>query len=336
MARTRAQRRRQTLVLSSALIITLLVLLFARDVNRAAHQATSSRQSENTTFGALANNLIGQENSFAHNLNVLVSSSPRLTRPLFEARLIQLNDQMAMWQNEASMLTMPKLAHNVNNTLADMTYQHIDDYTALFTSWAASVKLPWSPPATQYIHLSSDEAALVAAPLADLEKTDNTWNDTDRFALVKEPGRVHLDALWSSFSTDGELSIAKVPSLQPQRGIGLGAVEVLPSPLPAPSGELLIVPTSRLQVNVSVENPNFILQPVTFTISLRPTNAKGTAQSQRMTGVIGPDGAYAFTPKGLSVVTGERATLAITVSGAPQASGYSRGRTYKVVVSPAG
>lgn len=336
MARTRAQRRRQTVLLTCALALTLLVLLFARDVNRSAHQSTSSRMSENQTFAVLANTLIGQENSFAFHLRQLVGTSPVLTRSLFDARLVQLNGQVALWQNEANLLARPNLAHDINKTLADMTEQEVDDYTTVLAHLAASVQLPWTPPTSQTVHLDASQSALVASPLSDLQRIVTEWNDTERFALVKEPGRVHLDALWTSVATDAELSVSQVNSLQPTRGVGLGAVEVLPTPLPATSGELLIVPTSRLQVNVSAENPNFINQPVTFTISLRPTNGRGQAYGERMVGVIGPDGAYAFTPKGIPVVTGEKATLAITLSGAPQALDYSRGRTYKVVISPSG
>jgi len=336
VARTRAQRRRQTSILTIGLAVTLVVLLFARDVNRSAHESTSPRQSENQTFGALANALITQENSFAHNLNDLIDAAPRLNRIVFQARLVQLDQQLPTWTTEAELLSKPTLVHRVNETLSRLTLQHVDDYTKLFSVVASRLDLPWTPPQKQFVRTPEVLENLNANPVTDLQNTQSQWNTVNRFALDREPGRVRLEALWSSFASNGVLSLSQNINLRVQRGVGIGAVEVLPTPLPAASGEILVVPTNRLQINTSVENPNFVRQPVTFTVSLRPTNHRGVAFSQTLKAVIGPNGAYAFTPKGMTVATGEKADLAITVSGAPSAVGLSRSRTYVVVVSPSG
>jgi hypothetical protein len=57
------------LFITLALAVTLLVLLFARDVSRSAHGAVAPRRSENLSFAALANSLLVQRPRLSHDVN---------------------------------------------------------------------------------------------------------------------------------------------------------------------------------------------------------------------------------------------------------------------------
>jgi hypothetical protein len=113
-------------LISLALIITLIVLVFARDVSRSAHGAITERRSENKSFAALANELIGQENAFDRRLDRLVTRGDTLQRAVFDARLSQLNDELPGWLTDASLLRSPALTHHVNETLYELTSARAD------------------------------------------------------------------------------------------------------------------------------------------------------------------------------------------------------------------
>jgi len=51
---------------------------------------------------------------------------------------------------------------------------------------------------------------------------------------------------------------------------------------------------------------------------------------------IGPNQAYGFLPKSLKTKAGQRATLTISVDGAPGAAGMTRTKVYTVIMSPSG
>jgi hypothetical protein len=111
---------------------------------------------------------------------------------------------------------------------------------------------------------------------------------------------------------------------------------VLPAPLPAPVGELLLPPVSSIHLGVSVLNGNFIDQPISITVTLIPMNGRGVRQSQTMSTVLGPLQSFAFVPKLLTTRASEQATLVIKVAGAPSAINMTRSRTFRVIMSPSG
>ena len=333
MARTRAQRRRHTLLLTVALALTLLVLVFARDVSRSAHGAESPRKSENRTFAALANSLLGQENVFDAHLTFLLSHGQGLSRPVFAARLEQLEQQLPSWQTDAGLLRRPQLAHGVNDVLSQLTEQRVDDYEAMLAAVANGLSLPWAPTLkdTTVTNVSSAQSSLMA--------TTEQWN-VARWGLHKEPGRVTLDSCSNSsallsFSTAMH-SLELSPSLVLARGIGITAVSVSPAPLPAVTGELLLPPTSSVHIGVTVSNLSYSNQPVDLTVILTPSNHFGTGSRQTFSTTIGPLGSFAFVPKLMSVTTSEHAVLTISVGGAPTGANTSRVRRYNVIVSPSG
>jgi hypothetical protein len=335
VARTRAQRRHQTLWLSILLVITLLVVLFGRDVSNAAHGSVSPRRSENRTFGQLASVLISQENYFDSRLRYLLTNGQSLSRPVFAARLTQLADQLPLWSTQGDQLRRPMLAHDVNDALAQETSQRVNDYESLLSFVAESLVLPTGtlPWAETSATLSTSTAQ------ASLLSTSEQWRNK-RWSLAREPGRVKLKSTANGvallhFATTMQ-GLRSSPSLAPLRGVGIAAVSVQPAPLPAPTGELLLPPVPRVHIGVSVLNANYIDQSVSVTVTLIPLNGRGLRQSQTMTTVLGPMRAYAFVPKLLTTRASERARLIIAVAGAPTAPNMTRKRIYGVVMSPSG
>jgi hypothetical protein len=322
--------------LSVAVVITLLALLFARDVTRAAHGSTSPRRSENRSFGLLASTLITQENNFDSRLEYLLTRGQSLTRPVFAARITQLADLMTMWPTESAQLRRPALAHDVNDVLAQDSSQRYNDYVAILSDVVNTMRLPtttlpWPPAISTIMDPATAQASLVA--------TTKQWK-IRRWSLVREPGGVKLDATSDGV---GLLALAQdlrtlrsSPTLVATRGVGIVAVSVLPSPLPAPAGELLLPPVSSVHLGVSVLNGNYIDQPITITVTLIPMNGRGVRQSQTMNTVLGPLQSFAFVPKLLTTQASERATLVIKVAGAPSAINMTRARTYRVIMSPSG
>ncbi len=88
---------------------------------------------------------------------------------------------MTYWSTAADLLRRPKLAHDVNDKIADLTDTRIDDYEVILATIARSLTLPAPSP--------SPGSETVADPAQSLEASALTWN-RDRFALRHEPGQV--------------------------------------------------------------------------------------------------------------------------------------------------
>ncbi len=327
MARTRAQRRVQTIFIGLAILITFLLLLFAHDINTSAHQATSPRRSDNLSFAKLANSLIQKQNNFDARLSYLLQDGANLSRPVFAAQLEQLALELPQWETDVQLLTKPSLAHRVNTEFVSITESRIDVLTSVIRSVCDDLQLPG-------ITLGK-----VTNSHSSLTSLKQSW-DHKRFALAKEPGRAHLLSLTNLVGSMHHMqtlsSLKSSPTLRVTRAIGIAAVSVTPSPLPAASGVLLLAPVARVHLEVSVVNASYVNQPVTMTITFRPTNARGKYQSQTMKAVIGPNHAYGFVPKSLNTKPGQRASLSISISGASAAAGMTRMKTYSVIMSPSG
>jgi hypothetical protein len=322
--------------LSVAVVITLLALLFARDVTRAAHGSLSPRRSENRSFGVLATTLIDQENSFDVRLRYVLTNGQTLSRPVFAARLTQLADQLVLWPTASAQLRTPILAHDVNDLLAQETEQRVDDYQVIVTDVVESLRLPsatlpWPTGRLGILNTNTAQASLVL--------TSQQWS-TRRWSLAREPGRVVLSATSRGVALLQLSSVVQTlktsPTLVATRGVGIAAVSITPAPLPAPAGELLLPPVSSVHLGVSVSNGNYIDQPISLTVTMIPLNGRGLRQSQTMTTVLGPLGSFAFIPKLLTTQASESATLIIKVAGAPSAINMTRSRTYRVIMSPSG
>jgi hypothetical protein len=318
--------------LTVALAITLLVLVFARDIGRSAHGALSPRRSENRSFAALANALLAQENAFDGHLTYLLTTGGTLHRTVFAARLTQLDQELPLFETEAAQFRRPGLVHDVNDVAAQITEQRADDYNVLMANVASSLSLPWprsTSPAT--LSMGVAQASLVA--------TAREWNRA-RWGLVREPGDASLLALTDSSALldypSVESALRQSSSLALTRGIGIVAVSVSPAPLPAPAGELLLPPTSSMRLGVTVSNASYDVQPVSLTYVLSPTNRLGVSERQTVTVTLGPLQSYAFVVKALASVASEHAILTISLAGAPNGPQMSRLRRYTVIVSSSG
>jgi hypothetical protein len=315
------------LLITLALVITLIVLLFARDVSRSAHGAITARRSEDRSFGALANALITNENLFDGRLHRLLAEGTGLRRDVFAARLYQLAEELPSWSTAADALHRPILSHHVNETLVDLTTDRVAAYDSLLGDVARSLSLPWSMATT----------TAVANPAASLESTAKSWN-VDRFALAKEPGTVQLDATSvlsaQYFAANGVTTIAHAPSLALVRAVSIAAVRVYPAPLPSRSGVLLLPPVTSVQLGVSVLNASYDEQPVTLTIRVTPLNSRGTVFRQTMSTTLGPQEAYAFVPDVVKTAPSEQARVVIIVTGARAAVGKVTTETYRLEMSP--
>lgn len=331
MARTRAQRRRHSLFLTIALVVTLVILVFARDIARSAHGAITSQRSENRSFAGLANALIVQENNFDLRTARLLQSGGTLSRPIFDARLDQLDQQLAAWSTSAELLRRPKLAHDMNDKIANMTETRVGDYEQIFAKIAHGLTLPTPLP--------KFNGTATTNPSRSLYETARTWNK-ERFGLRRDPGTVRLDALTFAsaklFMTYGDTILLSSPSLMVVREIGIAAVSVAPAPLPARHGILLLPPVTKIKLGVSVVNAEFVEQRVTLEITMSPSNGPLPAQRQTFHIDLAPLQSYAVVPKDIAVVPSERATLNIRITGAPGALNLSRSKRYRVELSPPG
>jgi hypothetical protein len=319
------------LFLTIALVVTLVVLVFARDISRSAHNAVTNQRSENRSFAGLANALIVQENSFDTRLSRLLQRGATLSRPVFDARLDQLDDQMSYWSTTATLLRRPKLDHDLNDKIADLTDTRVDAYEEIFARIAKDLTLP--APTPRY------DGTPLADPAHVLDASAMTWN-RDRFALRHDPGTVRLDALTRTsatlFASSGDAELTASTSLAVVRGIGIAAVSVAPAPLPASSGVILLPPVTKFKLGISVANAEFVEQRVTLVVSMKPSNGPVPALNETFHVTLAPLQSYAFTSLEIAVVPSERAALELRLTGAPAASNLVRSRRYRVEMSPSG
>jgi hypothetical protein len=205
----------------------------------------------------------------------------------------------------------------------------VDAYRSLLAVVARRLNLPWPAiPAT---------SQAVTDPARALITSSAQWG-IDRWSLVKEPGLVHLHALTTAtatyFANVGTAGLVASPTLALTRGIGIAAVAVKPSPLPAAAGVLLLPPVTSVHLGVSVVNIAYAIQPVTLRVTF--TSSVGPVQHQVLSVTLGPLQSYAFVPRLLTTRPSERGTLVISLTGAAAAPNMARSRTYQVKMSPSG
>ena len=329
MARTRTQRRRQTLRIVVALIVTFLILVFGREVSRSAHQAQSARRSENLSFATMAGTLLTQENAFDAQLATLLTNGSTLTRPSLALQLTDMTRDLSLWRTEAAFLKSPVLTPSLNLTLADATVTRVNDYATVLAYVADGLTLTGPNVANPSVALGAAQQSLLA--------TAASWGG-DRHALASSPGTVTLAALTNSSAglnvRQDVATLASSSNLAATRAIVISALQVQPAPFPAPQLTLLLAPTSTMQVQIAVTNLREIVQPITLTMVL--TSASGATQRVTSTRSLAPLSSYAFDPHAFSVVPGEKGTLSVTLNGIPASGSLLHSRTYSLSVSPSG
>ncbi len=314
----------------AALAVTVVAVGFAADVARAAHGARSVRRSENRSFGQLVNTLVARENAFDGHLAYLLEHGGSLTRVVFTARLSQLAAALPSWAEEATLLRRPIIAHQLNVVIAQVTEERADDATTVLDAVAGALHLPW-------VALSTPGGTLAAAQ-AGLRATAATWSRA-RYGLVHEPGLVHLGALTTLVANlalpTTLATLAASPSLQLHRSAGISALEVTPTPLPAPAGELLLLAAPSTSLAATVTNAADTYQPVALTATI--ANAAGTLiHVVHEHATLGPLSSIGFSLGTYFLAPGSRGTLVLTLSGVPAGGRWPTLRRYRLVVAPSG
>jgi hypothetical protein len=326
MARTRAHRRRQTLRVIVALIVTFVVLVFGREVSRSAHQETSARLSENLSFAQLASTLLTQENTFDTELASLLTTGARLTGVAFSAQLSEMTLELSSWRDVATQMKTPVLSPDLNTTLSAETLTRVSDYDVVLAYVAQALGL--SGPST------SPSSPSLGAAQSSLLATAASWGN-ERHLLSEAPGHVTLAALHhasASLNVPGYVqTLVAAPSLAASRAIIIAAIQVQPAPFPAPALTLSLAPTTTVKVQVSVSNLREITQPVTLAMVFNPSG--GTPQEVTDVHTLAPLTSFAFTGHTFSVFPGEKGTLSVTLNGVPASAGLLHNRTYSVSVS---
>lgn len=313
-----------------ALAATLLVLVFAHDISRAAHNASGPRRSENLSFAASANALLTDENQLDQRLGYLLGNGASLSRPIFAARLTQLDDTLAGCLSIVRQLRHPRLAHDVNATLYDTTTSRVAAYETLFSQIAATLHLPWHA-ATSYV---SDPS-----PAQTLSASAHAWSRA-RFSLAREPGRARLDALTnvtaSEVSTSGLAALNRSTSLALVRSVAISALSVRPAALPAAPGIMVLPPVTSMRLGVSVTNQAFAEQAVTLIVRVVSRSQSPAPYQEVLHATLGPLASYAFVASPIATLASEHATVTIRLVGAPGGAALTHVETYQLVLSPSG
>jgi hypothetical protein len=306
-------------------IATVLVLIFASDVSRAAHDEPTALRSQDASFVTLANTLISQENAIDSALTSILVRGSSLNRSQLYAQLLTLRDQMAVIPAEAAEVRYPVLAHGINEILATWCQARVRAYGAILANVAQGLSLPWSGATT----LSVAQADTV------LKTTATNWS-----SLIAQQGST-LGAIplspFSDFSGILDVNsivqqLAATAQLKVSRSLALAALSITPAPFPSNPGQLLEPTTATLSLGVSVLNGAFVTQGATITATLTASNGHSVTRTQGI--VLGPRDAVAVTPLRFAVWGGEHATLVVRVTGAPATPGYQTVRSYLVTVAP--
>jgi len=325
MSRKRGRQRRRSVLLLGGAIVSVLILIFASDVSKAAHSVPSARASQNASFAVLGNALIAEENSIDSTLTSILVRGSSLNRAQLYTKLLTLRDETLTIPAEAIQLRFPVITGELNEKLATWCQERVRAYDAILADVANGLSLPWPSPAT----------LTIAQADADLASTTQSWSALTG-ALASQPGHASLDA-FSNFSgildtTAIVQQLSAAPHLKVARSVSIAAVAVTPSPFPAPQGQLDEPSTSTIALGVSVLNGAFVTQPVTVSATLTAPSGRVATRTYHL--VLGPRGAVAVTPVSFAVVGGEHATLTVNVTGAPATPGGVTQRTYHVVISP--
>jgi hypothetical protein len=310
-------------IITIAVVVTIVVVVFARDIQHQAHRSNAERTSLNRNFRALSDSIINDENAWGAAASQVVATGANMTRSQLATNLDQLRRGGTQLDQRVSLLESPSLAHDVQATLIAVTRQRVSAIDHLIGAISAPLQLPHAGPA------SSPDAVAHA-----IGRSNDLWK-VARFSLVREPGRVVLSASSLSLATDplaAEVAaLVAAPSLAPVRSLTIAAVSVSPAPLPAPAGIIHLVPTSSLVVGVTARNGEYVDQPLTITVVVRPVNGVGRYESRSFQAVAGPNASVATVMAAIPVSPSERADLVVRVVGAGAPGDI---RHYSLVIAP--
>jgi hypothetical protein len=304
-----------------ALAVTV-VIVFARDIQRYAHGTATQQRSQNTTFKSLSSALLEDENAWGDEVASTVSGGAALTRAELSTQLDGYRMTGTELVQRARILSTPELHGDVQAVLEQVTEERVSAIDLLIGDIAGPLQLP-----------NAGSGAPVSAIQHAIVTSNEAWRSV-RLALRYEPGGVVLArsrlTLGTAPLTSQIAALVAAPSLAPTRLVTIAALSVAPAPLPASVGLLHLVPTFTLRAGVSVTNLEWIVQPATVTVTIRPLNGRGRATSAETWLTVGPQQSAAGTFRPLAVEPGERAVMTVVVGGAPS----SGSRTYQLFVAP--
>jgi hypothetical protein len=131
VARSRRRRRRQSLTILAALVVTVALLVFARDVHRLAFASTSHQAALNETFGSLATTIMGDEDRLGLQAADMLEHAPTLTRPDLAGRIQMLDTFASQIDQDAALLSSPPIHANLQRILITVTDERTDAVEAL-------------------------------------------------------------------------------------------------------------------------------------------------------------------------------------------------------------
>jgi hypothetical protein len=325
VARTRSRRRRQNLILTIAVVATIFALVLVRDVSRIAAQSTGDQSIVNRNFAVLAAGIINDQNQLSQSALSLLVHGGTLSREAIAGQLAQLDLSAEQIDQRAAILNRPVVDVNAQAVLIAVTHTHVEALRDLVASIDAALSVP-GPTNTKRSLESWQHQAVTA---------DANWQVV-RSRLRAAPGHVRVPrakfALATTPLANDINQLASSPSLTLHRQIDFAAVGVTPAPFPAGAGKLVLPPTHRLIVGVSVRNREYVNQTVRVTVVVTP---KGKAPlSESSSTRLSPLGATAMVLPTFRVTPGEQAIVKISLTGAPVVSSGGAERTYVLTVAP--
>lgn len=309
-----------------ALVVTVALVVVARDVQADAARNPAHRATLNLAFAALARAVLADEHVFAQRATTLLTHGATLTRQRFggEMDLALLEGRQVV--QEADLLATPSIDDDAQAHLITVVTNDVTGVSELLSEAAATLSLPH--PNDAWPGVTAIQQSLVAS--------NSLWAGT-RVALATAPGHAQL--------ADGNLALATDPlaidladlaassTLAPTRAVLIAAVEVQPPPFPAPPHVLVLPPSRNLTVDVVARNVEYINQRVTVTIVIQPIGP-GFARTRTAHLSLAPLGSFAADFGRIPIAPGERARLTITLLGAPIAGHGSGVEHFTVTVSP--
>jgi hypothetical protein len=326
VARSRSRPRRRRINLLIAIIVTVALVVLARDVQHVAERSAAHRTSLNLAFAALARAVLANEHVFELRADALLIHGSTMSRPRFAGQMdLDLLEGRQVVQ-EVDLLADPTVDDNAQARLITVVNDRVTGVTELLSDAAASLLLPHP----------MEPWPGVTAVQASLAQSNTVWAST-QLSFATAPGRAQLvssDFSLASAPLATDLSTLRSSStLAPTRGVTIATVAVVPSPFPSSPRILVLPPAMSMAVDVVTRNRYYINQQVTVTVSIEPIGP-GFARTRTQHLALAPLGSFAADFGRIPIGPNERATLTITLLGAPVAVGGIGTMHFTVEVAP--
>ena len=326
--RSELRRRRQFRTLI-ALVVVLVVGVFARDVMRAAHDSESARESRNTTFGTLARQLLREGAMLDHDTLATLQGATSLSRSDFVDAWAQLEIRARQVTLDAARLRVPAVDGRVNSVLADVMAQRVSSWEVIRN--AATKPLGVATSAKPSVSLSS--------ALATIARPNDEWRDAHR-RLLRKPGHVRLPMNeWTLPANDVNALVATVVQqvrLRTEATVSMNAVLIDPQPLPSRAAQLVLLARDQMSVGVSLRNDSSSDAKVTVHLALAPEQRSGVPVTKSITVILAKQSNTAVLFDSVAIRASEHGVLRIWVTGAQPSSPGSASRFYTFKVASAG